>query len=147
VVLPLELFLVVPGVSLTRGEFFLQQTLFDLTPEALLACVPLGCLWAVNTACVHPIQDQPLGEGSSILCRLCCVSDLTRTRSQCPLGLSNEDGRPFGAIKGCLPRCGGLERFTGPVRISQDRFAWSECELRTTTRAFKTASLTQSAQG
>jgi hypothetical protein len=42
-----------------------------LTPEALLACVPLGHLWAVNTACVHLIQDQPLGEGSSILCRLC----------------------------------------------------------------------------
>jgi hypothetical protein len=50
----LELFLVVPGVSLTRGEASCSKLCVDLTPEALLACVPLGCLWAVDAACVCP---------------------------------------------------------------------------------------------
>jgi hypothetical protein len=58
----LELFLVALGVSLTCGEASCSKLCVDLTPEALLACAPLGCLWVVNAACVCPHSGPTTGQ-------------------------------------------------------------------------------------
>jgi hypothetical protein len=57
-VLALEPFSVVPGVSLTHGEAFQQQAQLILSPEALLAWIPLGSLWKFNPPLRWPLDHN-----------------------------------------------------------------------------------------
>jgi hypothetical protein len=72
VVLLLEIFLVVPGVSLTRGEAILQQALRHFVPRSPLGLCPswVSLLEATTHLCI-PLQDPTTGQRSSVLCRLC----------------------------------------------------------------------------
>jgi hypothetical protein len=63
-VLLLELFLVAPGVSLTHRRLPCSRLCAILSPEALLACAPLGCLWKLQPAFVSLFRTQPLGKGA-----------------------------------------------------------------------------------
>jgi hypothetical protein len=64
VVLLPELFLVAPGVPLTRGEAFRQQALFGSVPRGPLGLDPSWISLEVQPAFASLFRTQPLGKGA-----------------------------------------------------------------------------------
>jgi hypothetical protein len=86
-----------------------------LSPEALLACAPLGCLWKFNPPLLSLFRTQPLGKGAQS-----CADSVRLTVLQAPVVvLSSRSDEPS---RSCA-RKPALCTVQGPcfLRIDPDR--------------------------